>query len=214
VQQLAVAYIARGYRFYVACRIPPGKDLAQVDRKIVERYNLDLSKWTRARRKRQGCASVQYLRYDRFFVLIATAGNHLFFERESDWRDIRERPIHFAGYSIGCRPGRDGHLHASVRIDDDCLRRVRRRVEAVALHPDVERLTAFFRGLRFIPYAPVRRQLLKLLWHINARRKTAGLEPVPSAALRLRRWPVRPFEADLDDHPACEAAPESHPIER
>jgi hypothetical protein len=165
------------------------------DRKIVERYDLDLSKWARASRKRQRQASVQYLRYHRFFVLIATEGKHLFFERESDWRDIRERPIHFAGYSIGSRPGHDGQLHASVRIDDDCLRRAQRRLDAVALHPDVDRLTAFFRDLRFSPYAPVCRQLLKLLWRTNGRRKTAGLEPVPTRALRLRRWPVLPFGA-------------------
>ncbi len=46
-------------------------------------------------------------------------------------------------------------------------------------------MTAFFRGLCFVPYAPVRRQLLKLLWRVNGRRKTAGLEVVPSKALRL-----------------------------
>ena len=104
-------------------------------------------------------------------------------------------PIRFAGYSIGSRPGHDGVLHASVRLHDDCLRRVRRRVHAVALHPSVERLAALFHGLRFVPYAPVRRQLLKLLWQVNGRRKVAGLEPVPVTALRLRRWPVRPFGA-------------------
>jgi hypothetical protein len=211
VQQLTVSYIARGYRFYVACHIPPGKDLAEVDRKIVERYDLDLSKWARARRKRHGQASVQYLRYDRFFVLIATEGKHLFFERESDWRDVRERPIHFAGYSIGSRSGHDGQLHASVRIDDDCLRRVQRRLDAVALHPDIERLSAFFRDLRFTPYAPVCRQLLKLLWRTNGRRKTAGLEPVPARALRLRRWPVRPFGAGQGAQLPCRCTPE--PVE-
>lgn len=123
IQQLAVGYIARGYWFYVACRIPAGKDPRLVDAKLIERYGLDLSRWSRARRRRQGEAAVQYLRYRRFFVLIATPGRHVFFEREPDFRDIRERPTSFAGYSIGCRPGHDGRLHASVRLADDTVQR-------------------------------------------------------------------------------------------
>jgi hypothetical protein len=193
VQQLAVGYIARGYRFCVACHIPPGKDPAAVDRKLIERYDLDVSKWTRARRKQHGFANVQYLRYGRFFVLIATRGEHRFFERESNWQDIREHPIYFAGYSLGCRAGHDGQLHASVRISDAVLRRLQRRFDRIALHPDVARLSAAFHALRFAPYAPVCRQLFQLVRRVNARRQTANLELVPVTALRLRRWSVSPF---------------------
>jgi hypothetical protein len=71
VQKLAVGYIARGYWFYVACCIPADKDPALVDAKLIERYDLGLSRWSRARRRRQGEAAVQYLRYRRFFVLIS-----------------------------------------------------------------------------------------------------------------------------------------------
>jgi hypothetical protein len=193
VQQLAVGYLARGYRFYASCRIPTDKDPVAVDQKLIERYGLDLSKWTRARRKQQGIASVQYLRYGRFFVLIATPGQHPFFEREPHWKDIRDHPIRFAGYSIGCRTGHDGRLHASVRLHDECLRRLRQRYLRCALHPNTARLAASFQALRFAPYAPVRRQLLKLLWCVNGRRKAAGLELISVTALRLRRRPVSPF---------------------
>ena len=195
VQQLAVGYIARGYRFYVACHIPPDKEVAAVDCKLIERYDLDVSKWTRARRKQHGLANVQYLRYGRFFVLIATPGRHDFFERESNWRDIREHPIYFAGYSVGCRAGHDGWLHASVRLADATLRQLQRRFDRVALHPDVTRLAEAFHALRFVPYAPVCRQLFQLLRRVNDRRKRAGLELVPVTALRLRRWSVLPFRS-------------------
>lgn len=193
IQQLAVGYIARGYWFYVACRIPADKDPRVVDIKLVERYGLDLSRWSRARRRRQGEAGVQYLRYRRFFVLIATAGKHSFFEHEPDFRDIRERPIYFAGYSIGCRPGHDGVLHASVRLADGTVQCLRHRLNRAALAPDAAKAGSAFRALRFAPYAPVCRQLLKLLWWVNGRRRTAGLEFVPFAALNLRRRPVSPF---------------------
>jgi len=51
-------------------------------------------------------------------VLLATKGRHEFFERErASFSDVRRVPIRFAGYSIGCRKGRDGRFHASVRVD-------------------------------------------------------------------------------------------------
>lgn len=38
VQQLAVACQAHGYWFYVSGRVPVGKDPADVDRKLVDRF--------------------------------------------------------------------------------------------------------------------------------------------------------------------------------
>ncbi len=61
VQQVAVSYLTHGYFFWVAGVIPAGKDVRRVDAKLVERYGLEVSKWTRARRKRVGLASVAYL---------------------------------------------------------------------------------------------------------------------------------------------------------
>ena len=49
-------------------------------------------------------------------------------------------------------------------------------------------------NLPFEPYAPVRRQLLNLIRHINQRRKPAGLEPIGFDVLRYRRRIVKPFE--------------------
>lgn len=72
IQQLAVAYVARGYWFYVAGFIPEGKDPRRTDAKLIEKYGVDIFKWTRVRRKRQGRATVQHLRFNRFFVLLAT----------------------------------------------------------------------------------------------------------------------------------------------
>src|SRR5437870_4167820 len=76
VQQLAVSYLGNGYWFYVVGEVPPGKDPRRVDEKLVARYQVDLSKWARARRKRAGLANLQYLRHGRLFVLLATHGMH------------------------------------------------------------------------------------------------------------------------------------------
>ena len=193
VQQLAVSYVTHGYWFYVSGWIPQGKDPEKIDAKLIERYGIDVSKWTRCRRKKAGLANVQYLRHDRFFVLLTTHGQHSFFVQEPDFRDIREKPIEFAGYSIGCRRGQDGRDHASVRLSRWRVRSLQERLAGLALRADVGRLAAVFRRIPATPYAPVRRQLLQLLGQVNRRRKVAGLEQVPVTALRLRRRPVAPF---------------------
>jgi hypothetical protein len=72
VQQLAVSYIGKGYWFYVAGHVPEGKAPEAVDAKLINRYGIGVSKWTRARRKLAGSANLQYLRHGRFFLLLAT----------------------------------------------------------------------------------------------------------------------------------------------
>lgn len=197
VQQLAVGYVARGYRFYVFCKIPPGKDLASIDRKLIERYGLAISKWTRARQRRQGRASVQYLRLDRTFVIIATPGQHPFFQEEKGWKDIRSTPILIGGYSISCRKGSDDRYHASVRLTRSELHRFEKRVDRIGLVLGADRLSRFFRHLRYEPYAPIRRQLLRVFLKMNSKRKAAGLEQVPITALRMLRRPLSPFVPTL-----------------
>jgi hypothetical protein len=196
IQQLAVAYVSNGYWFYVTGRIPDGKDPAQIDQRIIDRYCIDVSKWTRARRKKLGLANVQYLRYLRFFVIVASRGEHPFFEAEgSQIRDIRRKPLGFSGYSIGCCRGRGGgRLHASVRIQRQVCRQLKEKFVARALQPTVEEIVRDLRGLDYEPYARVRYQLRGILRAVNSRRETAGLELVPWQALRQRRSPLRPFE--------------------
>src|SRR4051812_35265004 len=160
VQQLAVAYVSRGSYFYVTGVIKAPKDPAAVDAKLIDRYGIDVSKWQRARRKRAGVANLQYLRYDRFFVIVATHGTHPFFGEES-FRDIREVPIKFHGYSIGCGKGADSRWHASVRIHADEYLNLKAFILDLATHRSAEQLAGEFRRVRFAPFARVRRQMLK-----------------------------------------------------
>ena len=46
---------------------------------------------------------------------------------------------------------------------------------------------------RYVPYAPVRRQLSNVCREVNRVRVAAGLEPVAQDCLPLRRRIVRPF---------------------
>lgn len=190
VQQLAVSYIANGYFFYVTGRIPERKDPRAVDRKFIERYELTASKWVRARRKRAGLANVQYLRHERFFVLLATHGKHPVFEGEAKLiRDARRVSIKFAGYSVSYRGG-----HPHVRIEQEQYKLVKSYLLDLAVKRSAESLENVFWDLPFEPYAPVRRQLLNILRAVNRSRKTAGFKPVRGECLRLRRRIVKPFK--------------------
>lgn len=195
VQQLAVSYIANGYYFYVSGSIPSIKDPSRTDAKIILQYAIAISKWARARKKKLGNAGVQYLRYDRFFVIMANHGAHPFFAAEAGQiRDIRRQPLYFMGYTIGCRTGRDGGtLHPSVHIDGAVFRELKHWFERAAVYQSVDQLREDLRSIPYEPYAPVRNQLRTLVRLVNQRRKAAGLELVPPQAVWRQRKPVLPF---------------------
>jgi hypothetical protein len=171
VQQLAVAYIGRGYYFYVTGRVPPEKSPESVDAKLIALYGIDLSKWSRARRKKAGRAAVQYLRFGRDFVLLATHGEHPFFEREANRiRDVRREPLKVAGYSIGHRGGA-----VRVHIERERYLSLRAYLVDIATKRSKESLERELYELPWEPYAPVRGQYLSLYRLIGALRASAGL---------------------------------------
>lgn len=197
VQQL-VNYVTNGYVYFVTGTIPKRCEPGELDRKMVEKYDLDIREWTRARRKKAGRANVQYLRHGRFFVLVATPGEHLFFCEEQGegrlFRDARRSSIKFAGYSISRRKSHDGSTwHTHVRIDRRAYAELKAYLVGLALRRTTENLRVVIRRVQFEPYAPVRRQLLNILRAMNRERKYRGFEAVPTSALRLRRRIVKPF---------------------
>jgi hypothetical protein len=190
IHQLAVSYLGNGYWFYVTGVIPSGKDARRVDQKLLGRYEIDISKWTRARRKQAGLANLQYIRFESFFVLLATTGRHRFFEEEAfSLRDARKTPIRFRGYSVSFRGG-----HPHVRIEQTEYKKLKAYFVDLATHRSPESLEREFSFIQFEPYAPVRRQLLNILRAVNRERKIAGYGLVPVRCLRLRRGIYRPFD--------------------
>lgn len=202
IQQIACSYLRHGYWFYVTGQVRPGKDPRSIDAKLVGKYGIYVSESTRLRRKRAGLANLQYLRHDRLFVILATRGKHRFFEEEANLiRDIRRIPLRYAGYAISYRRGgrkRDGTpddgWHAHVEIDRRQYLGLRDHFAEIAVRRSVEQLALAFYNLEIEPYAPVRRQLLRLHRMVNGLRKRAGLNRVPVEVIPMKRRIVRPFE--------------------
>jgi hypothetical protein len=204
VQQIACCYLRHGYWFYVTGMIPANKQPETVDHKLIAKYGIGVSESTRARRKQLGRANLQYLRHGRLFVILATKGQHEFFEVESkSIHDIRHHPLRHCGYSISYRRGGrtrsgepDSKWHAHVEIERPRYLQLKAWFLDLATHRNVDNLALAFYRLPFEPYAPVRRQLLNILRAVNRVRRKAGFQPVPLEVLPLRRKIVRPFGND------------------
>jgi hypothetical protein len=146
-------------------------------------------------------AHLQYIRHERFFIILATKGEHRFFAEEgSRIRDMRRVPVKYAGYSISYRRGgrtRDGQLdskwHSHVEMDRRQFLELRAWFAERALRESHENLALAFYQLPVAPYAPVRRQLLLMLRDVNFVRKGAGKTPLPTEILPLRRRVTTPF---------------------
>lgn len=193
VQQVAVAYVARGYWFYVAGLVPEEKEPGGVDAKLISKYGIDVSQKERSRRKRAGLANMQYIRHGRFFLLMATHGKHAFFEEEAEQiRDARRAPIRYAGYAISYRNKR-----VCVRIAVDEYARLKALFLELACRRSVDALAVEFARVRMQPYAPIRVQLLNIWRAVNRVRRTAGLEAVPIESVPWKRRITRPF-GELD----------------
>ena len=190
VQQVAVAYVSNGYFFFVAGCVPKDKDPQAVDEKIIGKYDIGISKWAKARRKQAGMANLQYLRFERFFLILATHGRNQFFEEEEKViRDVRRFPIKFSGYSISFRGG-----HASVRIEPTEYKMIKAYFLQFAAHRNVEWLETEFARLPYQPYAPIRLQLNSIRRAVNRERRLAGYDEVSQSRVSGKRKVVRPFE--------------------
>jgi hypothetical protein len=104
-------------------------------------------------------------------------------------RDVRRRPIRFAGYSIGFRRG-----HPHVRIEQEVYKQLKAYFVDLAVRRSVASLERELAQIPFEPYAPIRRQLLCILRAVNRARKRAGFSPVTKEVFRFKRRIYRPFE--------------------
>ena len=203
VQQIACCYLRHGYWFYVTGNIPSGKSRDSIDQKLIQKYGIDVSESTRARRKKIGQSNLQYIRHESKFVILATKGEHCFFTEEANLiRDIRRVPIRYAGYSISYKPGgrkkdgsNDDKWHAHVEIDRAQYLDLKAWFAERALRDSSEKISTAFKRLPIAPYAPVRRQMLLMLREVNEARKIAGRTQLSSEILPLRRKVVLPFRA-------------------
>jgi hypothetical protein len=171
LRRVAIDGLRYGYFRYALRQIPDYKDPLLVDHKLISLYGVTQCRMTRMRRRRKGLANVLYVRLDRFFVLMASEGQHPVFEQVRSY-DFRTAPLHFRGYAIGFHQGKP-----CITVGRDEWQPVEQRFSKIGLRAKVE----VERKLNALPYCRfpgVVRQQWKLVRQINARRKQAGLEQI------------------------------------
>ena len=161
-------YMRYGYLHYTVIEIPQGKNLVEIDRKIIDCYDVTFCRVSRQRRREKGESNVIYLRYDRLFILMATEGNHGKFG-DIYHLNFTSAPYHFRGYSIGIKRGKP-HLQISPRR----FKVITGQVEAIALH-NKAKVVAYFRRISPFQFEGVTTQKWELMKAVNHRRKAAGL---------------------------------------
>lgn len=75
--QQIIYLVSKGYTYYSTGEIPINKSnkARSIDKKIIDKYNINLSKYQRTRRKQKKIANFYYLRWKNQFVILHTKGN-------------------------------------------------------------------------------------------------------------------------------------------
>ena len=226
IKQLAVTYVGRSRCFfYVTGSVSPRLSPAEHDRRLIDKYSVDISRFTRSRRKRAGIAPVHYLRYGSFWVLLCGKGKHRFFDshrhfdagagdRVPMYRDLRKEPLKVW---FDCHGER---LAYAISYSNDKARvQIERRsylvlksyfVDIATKRSTDELIDAFWR-IPFEPYGRVIYQLFCIKRAVDRARKVAGLPgPLPNDAIPTRRRPVTVFEQPATLSPSNMISKQAH----
>lgn len=209
LQRVATHLLPHGYWFFTQGVVPEGKDPAMLDAKLLVKYDVVKSEGARRWRKSQGLGNVQYVRFERSWMLLATHGHHVIREGEAgNLKDVRRSPLRIGDYTVYVKRGNylkktlpesralpDGRWRVRVLIAREPYRELCAYFLSIACHRRADALAEELFSLPYVPYAPVRKQLLKLLRLVNAKRQAAGYAKIPPTCLQMRREIVRAFEA-------------------
>lgn len=210
-----VRYVSSGHVFYFTGQVPGGRDPAELDQKLIGLYGVSVPAWTRSRRRSRGLSSVHYLRFERHFILMASAGRGPFFEHLGErripdgtvvtprqFRDIRRESLEFDAYAIrftacmaSSRPGRVPARRVLVRLNRSTYRDLKHYFREQATRYPRANLEAMVWSLGFYPYRPVGEQLWAIVRMINRTRRQLGLEELDGRrCVRRRKPPLRVFD--------------------
>jgi len=176
-----------GYFFFCTFELAKDKDPEQLDAKLIELWNLDKPYWKREKRRRGRAPSIWYLRYDRFYVLLATHGKapdggpHPFFV-EYQTTNICRYSLSCFGYQIRYPVSKETKRRKLfVRLSKETRDELRERLLSIAVkerYRDPESIEAVVASLPWQWYRPVREQVKVILKEVNKVRRYAGMKPV------------------------------------
>ena len=85
-------------------------------------------------------------------------------------------------------------MRVRVQIARSTFRDMKAEFVELAGRRRADFLAERFFNIEYEPYAPIRQQLLKILFHVNQLRKKRGLNRISPKVIRFRRKVVKPFD--------------------
>jgi len=211
VQQLAM-WAQKGHFYFLSGTVSTRKPPAETDAALMKTYHAHWDKFKRARQKKEGIASVHYLRLGGpggSWCMCATEGKTEIHRKERGVRDIRRKPFRFAGHEITAKVTKTAKgykTEVTIRIPKSKYQDLRAYVVDRAKHHD--RLQAY-RTIRhacrkWALFSGVRYQCFAL---IKAYQQVTGEHPGVSVGFRkqLPVWLDKPRQAGPALPPAVQA---------
>lgn len=186
LQQL-VYMIGRGYYYYHVGYIKTNKEdkALNIDAKIINKYNIDLSKDQRARRKKKKLANFYYLRWRNVFIILHTDGeldveiDDSFFDIRVKQKEVNRLKIKVSEaieFNIALQYKDSSKRSVTVALSNATYKNFKAEIDDLIQHKQVNKLEDFFANLRGLPaWQGVIKQEYKLLEEVYKMAKKYGL---------------------------------------
>lgn len=196
--QLIVLLVSNGYWHYCLTHLPEKKrdKWTTVDEKLCRRYP-PLSKWQRARKKKNGYANFYYFRWEAMAMIMHTDGvtNG---PLEDIFLDVRRNPIPIVISSLTTflvSPEQNGDKkHISVRLDRATYKGIKETLYEIAKTKDKRKIWIEFNKLNGFPaYRDIIRQKQQLATYASKQAKRNQLQIEPNffrIYTRLKRYKI------------------------
>ena len=157
--QQIVYLVSKGYIYYSVGEIPLTKasKARSIDKKIIDKYNMDLSKHQRSRRKKKKLANFYYLRWKNQFIILHTEGEIDESVKIDDvFFNIKKKSKR--GNKIKINIGKELILNvvlvngkATVMLDKSTFKDVKTELDELVKNKQIGKLYKRFNMLNYIP---------------------------------------------------------------
>jgi hypothetical protein len=163
VQQI-IHNASHGYIYYNYYTLAENrrKNLLNIDQTIMTRFDTSKSKDKRYHHKKAGLANYKYLHHELMFIIMRTEGKAC---DETQFRNIGRDPLILRiGSELELKLYRKADKGVTVRLSNDCYRKIKYEMLELLEHRQIEKLKYKFNALNGIPaYAGMIEHKLQLL---------------------------------------------------
>lgn len=176
--QQVVYQVSRGYVYYCIVEYPEKKrdKWSKTDTKLIQKYQADLSKDQRYRRKAKQLANFMFLRWDKWSVILHTAGEIEGVHYDDKFHGIEGRPLELR-LNLGYRIHKGAKGEVTVHLTSESYRGVKAALDHAISSRRQNLLVDEFNRLNGLPcWGGIVEQKSQLLEHILRKAGKCGIK--------------------------------------